>query len=297
MPFVQAKCENCNGILEVDSTKKAAICPYCGTPYVVQDAINNYITNIETLHADVVNINDDKSARARLDAAEAFMKLHKYREAWKAFSDVCSLTPQDFRGWWGKIRVYTEDFTLQIENESILDEVSKLYQSVLVVVPEEIKGEIEHQFLGYIQLVEERNTQRKEKLKQREEKLKQSIRLLQSEHTQLQSTIAELERKEFPQGGCMSGGVAGICLVAIAVCAVLSFVFNEALVLIPMLGVLFAISLIWEIFIRPVRNLISRSKARKNEAELKNKREQRDMVQEKLRHIQQELDEISKQMK
>ena len=75
MPFVQARCENCGGILQVDSSKKAAICPYCGTPYVVQDAINNYITNIGNLHADVVNVSNDTSAKARLDAAEAFMKL------------------------------------------------------------------------------------------------------------------------------------------------------------------------------------------------------------------------------
>lgn len=46
MPIVQAKCENCGGVLAVDESQKAAICPFCNTPYVVQDAINNYnITN------------------------------------------------------------------------------------------------------------------------------------------------------------------------------------------------------------------------------------------------------------
>ena len=38
----QAKCENCGGLLKIDSILKAANCPNCGAAYVVQDAINNY---------------------------------------------------------------------------------------------------------------------------------------------------------------------------------------------------------------------------------------------------------------
>lgn len=42
MPFVQGKCPECGGILAVDNGKRAAICQFCGEPFVVQDAINNY---------------------------------------------------------------------------------------------------------------------------------------------------------------------------------------------------------------------------------------------------------------
>lgn len=58
MSFVQAKCENCGGTLAVDSSQKAAVCPFCNTPYVVQDAINNYnITNNVNVGAGaVVNV-------------------------------------------------------------------------------------------------------------------------------------------------------------------------------------------------------------------------------------------------
>ena len=63
MPFVNAKCTNCGAPLEVDSSKKAAICPYCGDAYVVEEAINNFITNnyttVEHLHANVVNLNSN----------------------------------------------------------------------------------------------------------------------------------------------------------------------------------------------------------------------------------------------
>ena len=44
MPFVQAKCPECGGMLAVDNTEKAAICQFCGKAFIVQEAINNYNT-------------------------------------------------------------------------------------------------------------------------------------------------------------------------------------------------------------------------------------------------------------
>ncbi|MGI6249738.1 MAG: hypothetical protein ACOYJX_10170 [Acutalibacteraceae bacterium] len=42
MPFVLAKCTNCGANLEVDASKEAAVCPSCGSAFVVEKAINNY---------------------------------------------------------------------------------------------------------------------------------------------------------------------------------------------------------------------------------------------------------------
>ena len=69
MPFVQAKCPDCGGMLAVDDSKKAAVCQFCGEAFIVQEAINNYITNNitnnNTTHnygdGAVVNIYDDNS--------------------------------------------------------------------------------------------------------------------------------------------------------------------------------------------------------------------------------------------
>ena len=41
MSFVNAKCPNCGGSLQVDNGKRAAICPFCKEAYIVEDAINN----------------------------------------------------------------------------------------------------------------------------------------------------------------------------------------------------------------------------------------------------------------
>ena len=59
MPLVKAQCTNCDGILEVDPSKDAAICPHCGTPYIVEKAINHYNTTNtvnNTYYADTINV-------------------------------------------------------------------------------------------------------------------------------------------------------------------------------------------------------------------------------------------------
>ena len=55
MGFVAAKCTQCGANIEVDDTKEAGICKYCGTAFVTEKAINNYnITN--NISAQTVNI-------------------------------------------------------------------------------------------------------------------------------------------------------------------------------------------------------------------------------------------------
>ena len=59
MPIAQAKCTNCGGNLEVDSSLEAAVCPFCKTPYIVEKAINNYNTYVtNNIKADTVVINN-----------------------------------------------------------------------------------------------------------------------------------------------------------------------------------------------------------------------------------------------
>lgn len=76
MALVQAKCTNCGANLEVDNSKDAAICQACGTPFIVEKAINNYnITN--NIKADVVNVYGGNSADFVITAG----KLIKYNGA------------------------------------------------------------------------------------------------------------------------------------------------------------------------------------------------------------------------
>ena len=49
MSLVAAKCAQCDGVLDVDSTQEAAVCKFCNTPFVVEKAIHHYNTTI-TIH-------------------------------------------------------------------------------------------------------------------------------------------------------------------------------------------------------------------------------------------------------
>ncbi len=79
MPIIPLTCPSCGASLRVDSNKDAAICDYCGRPYIVKDAIvNNYINNV----TNVTNINNIKSDNVNLYPQKDFEinggKLVKY---------------------------------------------------------------------------------------------------------------------------------------------------------------------------------------------------------------------------
>lgn len=55
--FVPAACPKCGGKLEVDPSQEAAVCQYCGTPFIVDKAIQNYnIQNAKIDHVDTVKV-------------------------------------------------------------------------------------------------------------------------------------------------------------------------------------------------------------------------------------------------
>ncbi len=63
MPLVKAQCTNCGQIVTVDNSKDAAICEYCGTPYIVEKAINYYnMTVSNVINVENVNIYGGNSA-------------------------------------------------------------------------------------------------------------------------------------------------------------------------------------------------------------------------------------------
>ena len=159
MAFVQAKCENCGAILSVDSNLKAAICEHCGTAYVVQDSINYYnsVTQVEHMHADVVNISDEKSAKGRLNAAKAFMKLGKYKEAEVEYKKVTDLTPQDYVGWFGLIESGTHQYTKRIQYKSEFRTLEDYAHSVEVFAPEDTSKQLLQPLREYLASEREKN--------------------------------------------------------------------------------------------------------------------------------------------
>ncbi|MBR4573360.1 MAG: hypothetical protein IKO16_00465 [Lachnospiraceae bacterium] len=84
--LVPGICPQCGGKLKVDKTKDAAVCEHCGTPFIVEKAINIVNNNIkldsEDMDAIVDKIKDrDASLRDRVRKAHDFLnQYHKYDE-------------------------------------------------------------------------------------------------------------------------------------------------------------------------------------------------------------------------
>ena len=189
MPLVQAKCENCGGNLSVDSGLKAANCPHCGAAYVVQDAINNFNTfnKIDKLHAEVLNVVDDSSGKARLEAAEAYLKLEKYKSAYNEYCYVVDVMPQEYRGWWGLVESGTHKFTRRIKSDKKLTLYADFVDSVRKLTTQEESAELIKKWTDYSDA---------EKAKNQEEydTINSSLDKLNKEEKENQKKIEELNR-------------------------------------------------------------------------------------------------------
>jgi len=107
MPLVPAICTQCGAAIEVDNSQEAAVCKYCGTPFIVEKAIHQYTTNV-TNHNNFaganVQINMNSELEQLIAAAEGFEKLEELFQASKKYTEVTEKYPQDVRGWLGKLR-------------------------------------------------------------------------------------------------------------------------------------------------------------------------------------------------
>lgn len=72
--LVPAKCTNCNAALNIDPNQDAAVCPYCGMPYIVEKAISNYDISVSgNVHVGTATINiADVNVDNLLKRAEQF---------------------------------------------------------------------------------------------------------------------------------------------------------------------------------------------------------------------------------
>lgn len=61
MKLIEAKCPNCGAVLSADEKKDAMICPYCGSAFIVTEAVQNFhnhYTTINNIQAENVFVQD-----------------------------------------------------------------------------------------------------------------------------------------------------------------------------------------------------------------------------------------------
>ena len=98
MPFVEAKCTNCGAVLPVDSTRDAWVCGYCGTPFIVEKAIQQFnITN--NISTPMVNVFGGDTADVLYNRALEWLKLKNHEKAIQVLRKMIEKYPGDVRGW------------------------------------------------------------------------------------------------------------------------------------------------------------------------------------------------------
>jgi len=96
MPFVAAKCTQCGGFLNVDSAQEAAVCQFCNTAFIIEQAINNYNTTI--------NINESGvTANTLIEYARVLINDGNFAKADEICDEALKRDPHDHRAHWLKL--------------------------------------------------------------------------------------------------------------------------------------------------------------------------------------------------
>ena len=131
MSLVKAQCTNCGGTLDVDNSKEAAICPYCNTPYIVEKAINCYVTNN-------ISVNGDSVEKMLSDAETMHNVLNDRKNAEEKYKEICKKYPADYRGHLGLGDVLSNKRT------TFSTEALRSYENALSTAPDEIKSKLQN---------------------------------------------------------------------------------------------------------------------------------------------------------
>lgn len=95
MPLVAAKCTQCGANIEVNPSQDAGICPHCGTAYVTEKVIKNYITNnytnIGSVNIDTLNVSMPDPVEHTVNSYSAYMKQKEYKKAYLLLRDELDL--------------------------------------------------------------------------------------------------------------------------------------------------------------------------------------------------------------
>ena len=133
MPLVAAKCTQCGANIEVDETKEAGICKYCGTAFITEKAINNYNTyitnnnnfagaNINVVGGDVDNL---------IELAKNALEINNERDTLKYCEKALEINVKSAEAWFIKMqgeKIRVMKAPRSIENAKSIDNIFAKYQ-------------------------------------------------------------------------------------------------------------------------------------------------------------------------
>ena len=133
MALKPAICTQCGGKIEVDDSKEAGICQFCGTAFVTEKVINKYITqNItqNTYTGTVLNIQNGPDSDSLYTLARRAKEVGNYDEAYKYYSELRERNPNDweavfYHAIYSKASSQVLEFAFKLLEESSLSDEEK----------------------------------------------------------------------------------------------------------------------------------------------------------------------------
>ncbi len=219
MPLLMGKCGNCGGTIQMNEGMKSGVCPFCGTPYVAEDVVNNYYTtNTYNIGSAEIKLEDGSSIRERYETAEFYLtKLKQYDRAEKVFLELTDVAPNDYRCWWGLVRTGTGCFSDYSVGENRLREIERKWLNIsMTIAPPELKQSMREQWDGYI----EQRRQCRDKLIKHKEKLLVEHGKIEKELPQLRDKFKTLNKEI----AYVKGGTKYIYLITSFILAAFCFI-------------------------------------------------------------------------
>ncbi|MBQ8845498.1 MAG: tetratricopeptide repeat protein, partial [Clostridia bacterium] len=98
MALVPAICTECGAQINIDDSKEAGICTHCGTAFITEKAINNYVTNNTTnITNNVTKIiygNEKEEGEDFYNRALTYIKLDDKNKAKSELEKAIELNPE-----------------------------------------------------------------------------------------------------------------------------------------------------------------------------------------------------------
>lgn len=134
MALKPAICTQCGGKIEVDDSKEAGICQFCGTAFVTEKVINKYVTqNItqNTYTGTVYNIQNGPDSDSLYTLARRAKEVGNYNEAYKYYSELRERNPNDweavfYHAIYSKASSQVLEFAFKLLEESSLSDEEKI---------------------------------------------------------------------------------------------------------------------------------------------------------------------------
>ena len=102
MPLVPAKCPSCGGDMQIDNGREHAFCPYCGTKFLVESAVNYYNTT-NNYSAEVINVfsgdNSLNSLESMVDKVCTLRRIGRDKDAFELCMEIETTYPGECAGY------------------------------------------------------------------------------------------------------------------------------------------------------------------------------------------------------